>query len=315
VEPRSPLRPARRDRRARPRRTLRLHTRASTLTLALVTATMLVTVWATDQSPAPSHALSVANVSPSADVVLLANHTRHTAHTAYPIGTRNPRFPSGEAPPSATALAGYHRTYVARFSGTSLPAGWMTFRGTPSGDNGSQWLSSHVVVSNGLLNLNAYEDPQAGNQWVTGGVCQCGLSSTYGAYFVRSRMTGPGPTQVEMLWPTSGWPPEIDFNETFGSTSTSLATVHYGSSNSQVHRSVAIDMTQWHTWGVVWTATSIVYVVDGRAWGVVTTPAAIPNQPMALHIQQQTWCGQGFACPTTSASTEVAWVAEYASTN
>jgi beta-glucanase (GH16 family) len=165
-----------------------------------------------------------------------------------------------------------------------------------------------------MLQLNTWQDPAYSDEWVTGGVCQCGYSQTYGAYFVRSRLTGPGPTGVELLWPVADvWPPEIDFNETGGDTTSTSATLHFGSSNSQDQQTLSIDMTQWHTWGVIWTPTSITYTVDGRAWGTVAVSSEIPDQAMTLDLQQQTWCGSGWACPTSDQSMDVDWVAEYAS--
>jgi beta-glucanase (GH16 family) len=125
-------------------------------------------------------------------------------------------------------------------------------------------------------------------------------------------MTGAGPTGVELLWPDGNvWPPEIDFNETYGGTSGTSATVHYNSANSQIGRSLNIDMTQWHTWGVIWTPNSITYTVDGTVWGTETTAASIPNMPMHISLQSQTWCSSGWACPTTPQSMQVDWVAQY----
>jgi beta-glucanase (GH16 family) len=116
-----------------------------------------------------------------------------------------------------------------------------------------------------------------------------------------------------LLWPTGSWPPEIDFDETFGDTDLSTATLHYSSSNSQVQQTTSIDMTQWHTWGVIWTPSSVIYTVDGTVWGEVTDASEIPDQPMTLDIQQQTWCASDWACPTSDQSTYVDWVVEYTS--
>jgi outer membrane protein OmpA-like peptidoglycan-associated protein len=164
-----------------------------------------------------------------------------------------------------------------------------------------------------MLQLNAAQDPALNNEWVTGGVCQCGVTQTYGAYFVRSRETGAGPTIVELLWPSNGeWPPEVDFNETGGQDTSTTATNIWaasGNSKSQIQQYLTIDMTQWHTWGVIWTPTSIVLTVDGTEWGSFTSN--IPDIAMWLDIQQQTWCSSGFACPTSPESTDVDWVAEY----
>jgi beta-glucanase (GH16 family) len=240
-----------------------------------------------------------------------ATTTTAPSSTPYPIGTVSSSEPSGMAPPGANSLAGYSQSYVTDFSGTSMPAGWNTYDGVPGGDPGAQFSPAHVVVSGGLLQLNAYQDPAYNNEWVTGGVSDSGHSQTYGAYFVRSRMTGAGPTGVELLWPANNsWPPEIDFNETKGITTSTTSTVWYGAENMDV-RTLNIDMTQWHTWGVIWTPTSITYTVDGQVWATVTASSEIPNIPMTLDLQEQTWCSSGFACPSTPQSMDVDWVAEY----
>ena len=227
-------------------------------------------------------------------------------------GVRDPAHPSGWAPPAPTAIRGEHLVYVADFTGKSLPAGWMAFNGSPGSDTSSRWAPSHVTVANGMLRLQTFRDPHLANGWVSGGLCQCGRPRTYGSYFVRSRATGPGPTQVELLWPVAGWPPEIDFDESYGATTMSMATTHFGSHNAQIQRTVFVNLTKWHTWGVIWTPRSITYTVDGHVWGSVSVPAAVPNQLMTLNIQQQTWCSSGWACPKSPQSLLVDWVAEYA---
>ena len=241
-------------------------------------------------------------------------HAHSSIDILYPTGTPDAGEPSGDAPPGATALADYAQTYVNDFNGTTIPHTWNVFTGVPGGDPSGRWAASHVVVGGGLLQLNTYQDPSAGNAWVSGGVCQCGLTRTYGAYFVRSRVTGAGPTQDELLWPAQGWPPEIDFNESFGDVSNTSATLHFDSSNDQIHAKVAVDLTKWHTWGVIWTPTSVTYTVDGDVWGTVTDAAAISNVPMELDITQQTFCGESpaWACPTAPATLDVDWVDEYA---
>jgi hypothetical protein len=228
---------------------------------------------------------------------------------SYPVGTSNASEPSGYSPPGANALSGFTRVYSTDFKGSALPSGWDPYSGEPGGDAGAQFSPSALSVANGMLNVNAI---QQGGEWVTGGVCDCGVSMTYGAVFVRSRMTGSGPTGVQLLWPDSNaWPPEIDFNETLGGTSSTTATVHYTSANEIVHQTFNIDMTQWHTWGVIWTPTSVTYTVDGKVWGSDTNVASIPIVPMHLSLQSQTWCASGWACPTTPQSMQVDWVVEY----
>lgn len=232
----------------------------------------------------------------------------------YPVGVASSNSPSGFSPPTATALTGFTQSNVADFTGSSLPSGWQVYSGKPGGDPGAQFGgAAHVSLSGGLLSLNTFQDPNYGNIWVTGGLCDCGFSQTYGAYFVRSRVTGAGPTNVELLWPANNsWPPEIDFNETDGSANFSTATTHFTAANTQDQVKLSnIDMTQWHTWGVIWTPKGITYTVDGSVWGSDTNTAAIPTLPMTLDLQQQTWCSSGWACPTKPQSMQIDWAAQY----
>ena len=233
----------------------------------------------------------------------------------YPIGVTDINSPSSMAPPGVNALSGYKRAYVSSFSGSELPTGWFVFTGVPGGNPDGQFGASHVVVSDGLLHLNTWRDPMYGNKWVTGGLCQCGLARTYGAYFVRSRNTGAGANEAEVLWPKSNiWPPEIDFNETGSSAISTSSTVHFGAQNNIVQLHLNIDMTKWHTWGVVWTANSITYVVDGKQWGQIAVAYEIPNVPMTLDFEQRTSCKPVRDCPSGPVSMLVDWVAEYAPT-
>jgi Glycosyl hydrolases family 16 len=239
--------------------------------------------------------------------------TSGTQPAPYPIGTPNKAEASGLGPPISSALSGYRMTYSTEFAGGVLPAGWNVYHGQPANDPGAQFGSSHVVVSNGVLRLNTWRDPQYQNRWVTGGLCQCGLSMRYGAYFVRSRITGGGASSVQLLYPTENvWPPEVDFNESAGQLDSTTATLHYGPLNREFHSGVRIAMRQWHTWGVIWTPKLITYTVDGQIWSSVSRISAqIPNVPMHLALQQQTWCFRNEACPSAPVSMLVNWVAEY----
>ncbi len=230
----------------------------------------------------------------------------------YPLGVPNPAEPSGYGPPGPTALAGYRLAYVADFGGHVLPRGWDAFAGQPGGAPGDVDAVSHVVVSGGMLQLQIYRDPRYGNRWVTAGTCQCGVTRVYGAYFVRSRYTAAGPDQAELLWPASNqWPPEIDFNETGGSIVSTTTSFHWGGANTIVRSAIHIDMTQWHTWGVIWSKHYILYTVDGRVWGSYRVAANIPRVPMTLNFVQHQLCSKGRQCPTKPTQMDVDWVAEY----
>jgi len=230
----------------------------------------------------------------------------------FPIGITARWEPSGMAPPTPTALAHYRQTYVTDFNGRVVPPGWDVFGGTPGGDPGGQFDAHHVVVTQGLLRLKVWRDPRYQNRWVTGGLCQCGRPMTYGAFFVRSRVTGVGPNTAELLWPRSNvWPPEIDFNEDLGQVNLTTATLHWTPGNQTEFRILRINMFKWHTWGVIWTPTSVTYVVDGHPWHEVSLAGTIPHIPMDLNFEQRTGCFQGRDCPTQPSAVLIDWVAEY----
>jgi beta-glucanase (GH16 family) len=125
-------------------------------------------------------------------------------------------------------------------------------------------------------------------------------------------VTAGGDDNVELLWPAAAvWPPEVDFNETGNGTSKTGWYVHYTSEDHQVAKTLRINLTKWHTWGVIWTPSRMTFTVDGKVWGIVTASSAIPHQAMTLDIQQQTFCGIAPECPTKPLSMLVNWVTEF----
>src|SRR5438477_12063734 len=104
---------------------------------------------------------------------------------------------------------------------------------------------------------------------------------------------------VVLLWPVSNeWPPEVDFAENGGESRTRnavSATLHYGSANRQIQRTLHADFTRWHVLGVDWTPGTLVYTIDGHPWARVRSDA-VPSQPMELDLQAQTnTCGERYA--------------------
>lgn len=229
----------------------------------------------------------------------------------YAVGLRDSSEPSGYAPLGANSVPGFIRTYVQDFGGTSIPQGWDVFTGIPGGDPGAHFGAAHVVVDHGVLTLSTFRDSHFGGNWVTGGICSCGIPRLYGAFFVRSRVTGPGPNEAELLWPESDiWPPEIDFNESPSVASTS-ATIHWSVLNRFQQWFLHVNLTKWHTWGVIWTPTKVLLTLDGRQWGETTAIYKIPNVPMRLDLEQRTKCSQNVECPTQPTSLVVDWVEEF----
>lgn len=233
------------------------------------------------------------------------------AQTPFPVGVLDVHEPSGLAPPPANAVPGYHLTYLNDFGHQGLPHGWYAFTGTAGGIPTDRFSAHHVIVTQGLLRLKTYRDPSNSNHWTTAGLCQCLHHFTYGAVFVRSRVTGPGVNAVELLWPSSNtWPPEIDFNEDLFKTDLTTATVHWQGNHTNFHI-LRINMLRWHTWGVIWTPTHVIFTVDGRPWHEFAASALIPHIPMNLDFEQTVKCPSPKTCPLAPSSMLIDWVAEY----
>ena len=204
-----------------------------------------------------------------------------------------------------------------------LGSSWGRYSGEPGGDPGGWWAPSHVVVTHGVLNLETYRDSRFGGRWVSGGVSSApALTQTYGKYEVRLRVDrGMGVAFVALLWPSNGsWPPEIDFAENGGESSSRdaiAATLHYGRDNLQIQRSLKVDLTHWHVLGVEWLPGKLVYTVDGHTWATVRG-GAVPSQHMEMDLQTQAGtCGQSDApCPNTQTpgyvGAQIQWVKAYA---
>jgi beta-glucanase (GH16 family) len=225
--------------------------------------------------------------------------------------------------------SGWHQVFADDFTSSPLDWQWGSYWGQPGGDPGGFFDPTHVSVSGGNLVISAFKDStdlawDAGpNTYVTGGVSSSpSFAQTYGKYLVRFRMdAGKGVALAVLLWPQSNtWPPEIDFAEDNGVASrpTNYSTLHYGTNNTQVSKSVGVNLTQWHTLGVEWTRNQLVYTLDGRNWATVSN-ANVPRIPMVLDIQTQGWgCSTSTweQCPDASTPAAVNlyvdWVVAYA---
>ena len=252
---------------------------------------------------------------------IVATPTATTASS--PTNTpRSASGPSGQLMPFE-APRGYHTVVAQDFTGTTVPSDWHPYQGQAGTDTGGWWDPSHVTVGDGLLTLHAYKDPaHAGphSPWVEGGIDQwpSGVLSD-GEYLVRSRVSSAtGVTEVALLWPNDdNWPPEIDFNESNG-TDESTATLTWGTVARQHQlqaRLSQVDLTKWHTWGVIVTPKTITYTLDGKTWATM-----VNHEQVAMHLalQQQVWACDNTsdrACPSSSTPREVDfqidWVVAY----
>jgi hypothetical protein len=262
---------------------------------------------------------ATSNAAPTVPVVSVPPVTTPVVTTP-PVSTS----PSGVALPVGD-LPGWKQVVAEDFSGSTIPAGWGAYEGTPGGEPNGKWLRSHTTVGNNVLTLAG---SQVGDKFATGGIMAGGPAVgglTYGKYNVRFRINqGHGVKYAALLWPKSeNWPidGEIDFAEDGGGNRSGLTgTLHYGASNSQIQRDLTGDFSTWNTLGVEWSPNRIVYTLNDKPWATVTG-SAVPHTPMNLAIQTQAGtCGSwaGASCPdsTTPAhvNLQVDWVTMYSYT-
>jgi hypothetical protein len=193
-------------------------------------------------------------------------------------------LPLVPASANTVAPAGSYGTWTQtmreNFDGALNTNRWGRYTGFP-GDYGV-WKPSHIEMHGGQCWIHGYRE---GASFVTGGMMLQGQTRTYGKYLVRARFDrADGVGHAMMLWPKSGWPPEVDFSEGEGIEGRTMATAHWGALNSQQHAFLRVDMRNWHTYGVEWTPTALRYTFDGRVWATMTGKA-VPHQPMSLVIQ------------------------------
>ena len=261
--------------------------------------------------PALSGAVTTASVQPRAS-------------GSAPVGAATSGAASSAAPNLAMPvgdLPGWHQTLADDFSGTTLGKQWFSYEGTPDGDPGGYFDPGHASVGGQQLTIAGYREPARGNLYATGGVAlRGGWAQTYGRYDVRFRMDlGVGLAYVLLLWPKSNrYPPEIDFAEDNGhDRRTMFASLHPPDGSKISDRSVGGDFTQWHTAGLQWTPSLLVFTLDGQPWANIAG-SGVPTEPMTLALQSQAWfCGQTWeACPNSSTPTrvnlEIDWAVAYA---
>jgi beta-glucanase (GH16 family) len=241
-----------------------------------------------------------------------------------PIKVDDAASPSGEGLPTV-APPGMHEVFSDDFTGSSLDNKWFSYNGPVREYLADKWSSSQVAVRDGQLILSASRIGTGNADWVSGGVSsRPGLSDlTYGAFFLRMKATAAeGVADVGLLWPVQNYGPfEIDFVEDGGGAKTmATATLHYDNSKNvpqKTYQRLAVDLTQWHTWGVIVTPHTLTYYLDGVAWATQTSNN-IPTIPMTFAIQTQAWvCGFDTyeTCPNSStpnvANLDVDWAVAY----
>ena len=119
---------------------------------------------------------------------------------------------------------------------------------------------------------------QPDGSYHTAGVSLPHVNVTYGRVRFRGRFDkGLGLKMCALLWPAAGFqPPEIDFAESRtedADRTTMCMTLHYPpTSGYAIRHEIALDFSQWHTWGVTWMPGHLSCTVDNRPGPSSRTP-------------------------------------------
>jgi len=151
-------------------------------------------------------------------------------------------------------------------------------------------------VSNGVLTITAAQAPAnikplINNYEYTSGLLTThdSFSQTYGYFEMRAELpTNAGSWPAFWLLPEDGsWPPELDAMEARGQDLNTLyMTAH--SNATGVHTKVSstvnvMDTGGFHTYGVLWTPTQLVWTYDGVEVAQAATPSDM-NKPMYMLV-------------------------------
>lgn len=164
---------------------------------------------------------------------------------------------------------------------------------------GAGYLTSNVSVANGTMNISTSNRAAAGFTQSTGSVnTNKKFAFKYGyleARILVPRCNGCWPA-FWMLPSADHWPPEIDIIEYFNTAKQGIpySAVHWPMpeadkedyfSERLMHADTDNYVGQWHTYGVLWSASSVQFYLDGALGPVFSEPSKIPHLPMYPIIQ------------------------------
>jgi beta-glucanase (GH16 family) len=237
------------------------------------------------------------------------------ALTLGPAAAATAATATGSAGSSATATSGtFTRVFSDDFTGSTVNRHYWAVYDNPK--TAKAHLAANVVTHYGYVSLETRYNSSL-HKWTSAGMCLCNatnLKRTYGEWDMRARVSSGDSRAVALLWPSVGWPPEVDFMEmggfgTQGTRRLNTMTVHYGTQaqNYMIHSSESGDFTTWHTFGVRWTPSGVQYLLDGKVTKTITSN--VPHQQMWFGAQT---APERSVQPTKPVNFDIDWVKEYA---
>jgi beta-glucanase (GH16 family) len=151
---------------------------------------------------------------------------------------------------------------------------------------------NNVKVEDGFLKLIAKKEPYGGRKYTSGAVhTKSKYSFLYGKVEMRAKLPkgqGMFPAFWMMTNKENTWLPEIDILEMLGHKPEEIWMVFHWLDENQSLKSVSNSITgpdfseSFHTFGIEWTANSIVWFIDGDER--FRTRDHIPNEEMYIYL-------------------------------
>jgi len=231
--------------------------------------------------------------------------------------------PSASAAPgqidAPADMPGWTRDFVDDFKTPINTALWGRYESsTPPAGKLAEWDLANVNNIDGSMVIRTYN--AGGIDWRSGGASSGrGFSATQGKWAIRAKFDrAQGVSYAFLLYPQGGgWPPEIDIAEGTAGSNSIMSTFHWSPSNLRDSRfKTGVDMTKWHTYGVILSDNKIQFTIDGGVWTTINNSAS-PRVPMWLGMQTGVK-----ACPTdigecvgpatpTDSNVYIDWVAHW----
>ncbi len=198
--------------------------------------------------------------------------------------------PANAAPFMATApgnFKGWTQDFVDDFNGPLNTTRWGRYE---SANNQigmhSEYDRTNVYTENGNMVLRTYN--AGGDDWRAAGVSgNPGFAAAQGKWVVRARFErAPGLGYAFLLYPRGGgWPPEVDIAEGTAGGPRIMSTLHWSTANLTDSRfKTGVDMTKWHTYGVILSDDKVEFTLDGAVWTTINNTGS-PRMPMWIGLQ------------------------------
>lgn len=197
-------------------------------------------------------------------------------------------------PDAPKSMPGWTADFIDNFAGPLNTDVWGRYDGGPPpvGTHSTYRRDNAVTdqtqqTGDGVLQLTTKKTDGA---WSSAGLSSGrGFSAAQGKWTVKAKFDRAyGVGYAFLLYPKGGgWPPEVDMIEGTMGGADIMSTFHYGTAAQNLQQQMwqhKVDMTKWHTYGVVFSGDVITYTLDGVEWGAITNPQS-PRMPMWIGLQ------------------------------